>query len=79
MARCDCCHNTYDKAFKVTLHDGSEHHFDSFQCAIHMLAPACPHCGCKVIGNGAESDGVVYCCAHCARMDGVSGVDDRAD
>jgi hypothetical protein len=31
-----------------------------------------------VIGHGAEHDGTFYCCAHCARKAGVSGLDDRA-
>jgi hypothetical protein len=30
--------------------------FDSFECAIHMLAPVCPHCGCRVIGHGVEHE-----------------------
>lgn len=77
MATCATCGNNYDKAFRVVLHDGSEHVFDSFECAIHALAPACAHCGCTVIGHGAEHDGTVYCCAHCAGKAGVSGLDDR--
>jgi len=31
--------------------------FDSFECAIHRLAPACAHCGCKVVGHGVEAGG----------------------
>jgi len=53
--------------------------FDSFECAIHAMAPRCPHCECRVIGHGTESKGKIYCCAHCARLEGVKGVDDRAD
>jgi hypothetical protein len=52
--------------------------FDSFECAIHALAPACAHCGCKVIGHGLERDGVVFCCASCAEHAGVAGLVDRA-
>lgn len=77
MAKCACCGNEYDKAFTVTTHDGGEHAFDSFECAIHMLAPTCARCGCRVLGHGAESDGTFYCCAHCARQAGVRGIDDR--
>lgn len=77
MARCECCGNEYDKAITITTHDGGRHVFDSFECAIHMLAPSCAHCGCKVIGHGAEHDGTFYCCAHCARQAGVQGLDDR--
>ena len=77
MAKCDVCGNDYDKAFTVTM-AGRSHTFDSFECAIHALAPACAHCQCKVIGHGVEKSGTVYCCAHCAKHDGVSGLKDRA-
>lgn len=78
MARCDLCGNDYDKAFKVTLADGSGGTYDSFECAIQALAPTCEHCGCRIIGHGAESDGRFFCCAHCATHAGVGGIDDRA-
>jgi phage terminase large subunit GpA-like protein len=68
--------NDYDKAFQVTM-AGKSHTFDSFECAIHALAPQCAHCRCKIIGHGVEARGTMYCSAHCARESGVSGVDDR--
>jgi hypothetical protein len=77
MARCETCGNEYDKAFVVTL-AGQPHTFDSFECAIHTLAPSCAHCGCKVVGHGVEANGVMYCCAHCAHVRGVGAVHDRA-
>ena len=76
MAQCDNCGNDYDKAFQVVM-AGKTYTFDSFECAIHKLAPSCAHCGCKVIGHGAEHDGVFYCCAHCGKRAGVKGLDDR--
>ena len=66
MAVCDVCGNDYDKSFEVTA-AGATHTFDSFECAIHLVAPVCAHCGCKVIGHGVEVDSVVFCCASCAR------------
>jgi hypothetical protein len=77
MAQCEVCGNEYDKAFTVTV-AGSEHVFDSFECAIHALAPRCAHCGCSVIGHGVEVKGEVYCCANCARESGETTVQDRA-
>ena len=77
MAKCDVCGNDYDKAFTVTV-AGRKHTFDSFECAIHALAPACKHCGCKVIGHGAEQDGKVFCCANCAKQAGATGLKDRS-
>ncbi len=78
MPRCEVCGNDYDKAFQVTA-AGETHTFDSFECAIHRMAPVCEHCGCKVVGHGIESEGHFYCCASCARRAGVHGVRDRAE
>jgi hypothetical protein len=77
MAVYEVCGNDYDKAFEV-VHGGERHVFDSFECAVHVLAPTCPHCGCRVIGHGVEADGQIFCCAHCAAAAGVHGVADRA-
>ena len=76
MARCDTCGNEYDKSFEITM-AGVHHVFDSFECAIAALAPTCVHCSCRIIGHGVESEGLMYCCAHCAKAEGVRGVDDR--
>jgi hypothetical protein len=66
------------KAFQVALSGEGARTFDSFECAIHALAPVCEFCGVKVIGHGVEADGHFYCCAHCASMAGAEGVADRA-
>jgi hypothetical protein len=77
VAVCEVCGNDYDKAFEIRR--GSESHvFDSFECAIHALAPTCAHCSCRVIGHGVEANGSIFCCAHCASEVGVVGVADRA-
>jgi hypothetical protein len=76
MPTCDVCGNDYDKAFTVTL-EGRTSTFDSFECAIHALAPACEHCGCRIIGHGVESNGRMFCCAHCAEQTGVTELRDR--
>lgn len=76
MSRCDVCGNEYDKAFTIT--EGSRKGtYDSFECAIHGFAPRCVHCNCTIIGHGVEADGKFFCCAHCARKSGISGIDDR--
>lgn len=78
MAVCETCGNDYDKAFEV-LKDGQRHTFDSFECAIHALAPDCLHCGVKIIGHGMEKDGRFFCCAHCASIqEGRTELQDRA-
>ncbi|MGE0551122.1 MAG: hypothetical protein AB7O24_14015 [Kofleriaceae bacterium] len=77
MKNCECCGNTYDKAFEVAI-AGTTHVFDSFACAIHMLAPRCQHCKVPIIGHGMEARGHYFCCAHCAREEGIAEVRDRA-
>jgi hypothetical protein len=77
MAVCEICGNDYHMAFQVTA-AGHTHTFDSFECAIHALAPVCDHCGCKIVGHGIEANGTFYCCAHCARKEGVTAVADHA-
>ncbi|HET7745008.1 MAG TPA: hypothetical protein VFK76_09740 [Gaiellaceae bacterium] len=74
--RCEVGRNEYDKAF-VVVRSGEPHVFDSFECAIHALAPRCAHCGCAVPGHGVEADGSIFCCAHCAGAEGVAGLRDR--
>ena len=76
MATCEVCGNDYDKAFQVTA-EGREHTFDSFECAIHALAPRCAHCDCRIVGHGVEANGTLYCCAHCARESGAEELRDR--
>lgn len=74
--KCDVCGNDYDNAFTVT--QGSRIGvFDSFECAIHAMAPRCAHCDCRVIGHGVEANGRIWCCAHCAEHDGARGIADR--
>jgi hypothetical protein len=76
MARCEVCGNDYYRSFEVVA-GGSRHVFDSFECAIHQLAPVCNHCGVKIAGHGIEAEGVFYCCAHCARQSGEVGAVDH--
>jgi hypothetical protein len=77
MPKCETCGNDYDKAFQVTK-DGRTHTFDSFECAIHALAPVCSTCGIKIIGHGLEKGGRFFCCDHCAEAQGVTELRDRA-
>jgi Rieske Fe-S protein len=77
MPKCDVCGNDYDKTFQITQ-AARTLTFDSFECAIHAMAPSCAHCGCRIIGHGAENGGKIYCCADCAKNEGVVGMRDRA-
>ncbi len=77
MKECECCGNTYDKAFEVSI-GNTTHTFDCFQCAINVLAPRCAHCKVPIIGHGMEGNGQTFCCAHCARKAGVAELADRA-
>lgn len=77
MSVCSVCGNDYDKMLEVD-YQGKKYYYDSFECAIHQLAPRCVHCGISVIGHGVEVEGGVYCSAHCARCSGKAGVVDRS-
>ena len=76
MAKCEHCGNDYDKTFEIKR-DGKTHVFDSFECAIHVLAPECDRCGGKIIGHGVEAANTMYCCANCARESGENRLRDR--
>jgi hypothetical protein len=76
MAKCEVCGNDYHRSFEVVA-AGNRHVFDSFECAIHRLAPVCANCGVKVAGHGIESEEGIFCCAHCARQAGVKGAVDQ--
>ncbi|MGH8655845.1 MAG: hypothetical protein ACREYE_28340 [Gammaproteobacteria bacterium] len=76
MPKCEVCDNEYDKAFEVTL-DAKTHVFDSFECAIHALAPRCARCDCRIIGHGLEANDKIFCGNHCARQQGVVRLQDR--
>jgi hypothetical protein len=76
MAQCEVCGNDYDKSFEIRAL-GRTHVFDSFECAIHQLAPKCDHCGCRIVGHGIEAGSQMFCCANCARHNGVKQAADR--
>ncbi|GAB3921570.1 hypothetical protein GCM10029976_008800 [Kribbella albertanoniae] len=78
MPSCDVCGNDYANAFFVRTAAGEELTFDSIECAAHRIAPTCTHCGCRILGHGTQADTATYCCAHCAREHGVTGIQDRA-
>jgi hypothetical protein len=76
VAQCEVCGNEYDKPLQITF-EGGQHVFDSFECAIHALAPTCAHCGCRVIGHGVQAGEQVFCCASCAKAADAEGLVDR--
>ncbi len=76
MARCDHCGNDYDKTFDV-VRGGETRTFDSFECAIEVMAPTCGNCGVRIVGHGVESSANIFCCANCAEQAGVDGLVDR--
>ena len=76
MGKCVVCGNEYDKSFQVTM-GGETHTFDSFECAIHKLAPRCAGCGIPIMGHGLEKNDSIYCCSACAASSGVEEFTDR--
>jgi hypothetical protein len=65
MGKCEACGNIHARTFEVVM-EGKNHVFDSFQCAIHMLATCCAHCGCGILGHGLEDGGEIFCGTYCA-------------
>ena len=51
MGTCESCGNEYHRPIEITM-DGRRHIFDSFECAIHKLAPECDHCGMRMLRAG---------------------------
>ena len=76
MPQCEVCGNEYDQTMEITQ-GGQTRIFDSFECAIHALAPECGHCGCRIVGHGVRAGDNTYCCAHCAGAEGAEGLRDR--
>lgn len=74
---CETCGNVYDKSFQVVMR-GESYTFDSFECAIHALAPACANCGVRIVGHGVEEGSSIFCCASCASMNGQTNLKDRS-
>lgn len=74
---CEWCGNSYDKSFEVVM-NGKSHTFDSFECAVQTLAPRCNHCQVPIVGHGLEVENKFFCCAHCAKTQGVTELKDRA-
>ncbi|MBA2406293.1 MAG: hypothetical protein H0V66_16065 [Bdellovibrionales bacterium] len=78
MEKCEQCGNAYNKIFHVKMKD-HEFAFDSFECAIERLAPRCHNCGTRIVGHGVESRTEVFCCAHCARAEGITDLKDHSE
>lgn len=76
MGLCSNCGNQYDSTFAVEQY-GKKYEFDCFECAIHVLAPKCSHCGTRILGHGVQGGSSVFCCAHCARSEGQKSFIDR--
>lgn len=66
MAICDVCGNDYDRTFTITRGDTTGT-YDSLECAVHVWAPTCAACGCRILGHGIDAGSDVYCCDHCAQ------------
>ena len=68
-AQCEVCGNECAAPMEVRFR-GRVAILDCFECAIHLMAPACERCHCRIIGHGVEGAGSVYCSWHCARSRG---------
>lgn len=78
MATCETCGNDYEDTFRVIFKNRT-YEFDSIECAAHVLAPTCEHCGCRILGHGVQFDETIFCCANCASAAGATGLADHAE
>lgn len=78
MAVCDICGNDYPNALLISV-EGKPGRgvYDSFECAIAGHAPRCAHCECRIIGHGVQFGEAIFCCASCARHQGVDELVDH--
>ena len=74
MGICSVCANESTRTFDI-MYEGGILTFDSFQCAIHRLAPICNHCDCLILGHVVESEAAIYCCAQFAESALAKGID----
>lgn len=77
MGTRDMCGNEYRNTFTLSR-AGETKTFDGFECAIHMSAPTCSHCGCRVLGHAVEAPGAMYRGSHRAREASHAPASDRA-
>jgi hypothetical protein len=41
------------------------------------MAPTCNHCGIRIVGHGVQKGDSLFCCVHCAKHEGATGLRDR--
>lgn len=64
-SRCEVCGHDSDRPIRI-MQSGRQHVFDTFECAIHAMAPACGNCSVRIIGHGVERDAKAFCSIHCS-------------
>jgi peptide methionine sulfoxide reductase MsrB len=75
MGTCTVCGNESTRTFDI-MYEGGILTFDSFQCAIHRLAPMCSRCDSLILGHVFESESAIYCSEQCARS--AQGIEPEA-
>jgi hypothetical protein len=64
VVSCDLCCRESNNFFEIRI-ARKRYVFDSFQCAIQLLAPVCAHCGKRIVGHGVEVHALTFCCTSC--------------
>jgi hypothetical protein len=73
---CEVCGKSQEHYLEVHL-GGDKHVFDSFECAIRGLIPACPLCGTPLPGPGVQVGDLLYCSYACADLLDVMEVESK--
>ncbi len=69
MDRCECCGGSLGAHPVGLRYRGKESVFCSFGCAVVQAAPACIHCGAKVLGRGVMVGARLYCSPACVPVE----------
>jgi DNA-directed RNA polymerase subunit RPC12/RpoP len=76
MGKCAHCGNDYDQSFTVTM-GGRTMIFDLVRMRDRRDGTVCPRCGVRIVGHGVQHVTTIFCCVHCAKHEGISGLRDR--
>ena len=76
MASCEVCGNEYDRTMEIIV-GGERHVFDSFECAIHAIAPRWSTVSAASSATASSPAMPLYCGAHCAHESGVAAARHR--
>ncbi|MGD9765042.1 MAG: hypothetical protein AB7V27_15150 [Candidatus Binatia bacterium] len=71
--QCDVCGNPTRHPMTLTQRE-DRFVVDCLECAIHVLAPTCAECSCRIIGHPVLWEDEVFCSRRCVAAAGAAVV-----